>query len=384
MSTTLPARLRALLCALGFAISMPLAAATPVAPAPDAPAATVASPDDGPYIFRSDPGHWQAIWVCAGKVVEATLPVTATTTVAPRCGYPHPITLPAQSPVDEEPALPPGARIVALSDIHGQYQVLHRLLRANGVIDAEDRWALGHDHLVVTGDVFDRGPQVTEAYWLLYSLQQQARAAGGALHFLIGNHETMVLYDDLRYLNPKYVEVARLLGRGYPSLYSAHSVLGAWLRTRPALLRLGDSLFLHGGISPQDIDLARNLAATNAAYDASLGVPKAQVKADPATARLYDKNSPIWYRGYFNGALDTAAVQTLVKQLGVARIVVGHTTIGEVASFHDGRVIAIDSGIKRGKSGQLLFIDGDALSRGLIDGRREPLPTLTAVPDDPD
>ena len=60
----------------------------------------------------------------------------------------------------------------------------------------------------------------------------------------------------------------------------------------------------------------------------------------------------------------------------------GHTTIGEVASFHDGRVIAIDSGIKRGKSGQLLFIEGGKLSRGLLDGRREPLPALRDVPDD--
>ena len=63
---------------------------------------------------------------------------------------------------------------------------------------------------------------------------------------------------------------------------------------------------------------------------------------------------------------------------------VGHTTIGEVASFHDGRVIAIDSAIKRGKSGQLLFIENGKLSRGLLDGSRQPLPAMQEVPDDPD
>ena len=73
-----------------------------------------------------------------------------------------------------------------------------------------------------------------------------------------------------------------------------------------------------------------------------------------------------------------------MARLGVTRIVVGHTTIGEVASFHDGQIIAIDSAIKRGTSGQLLFIEGDQLSRGLMDGSRQPLPALTAVPDDPD
>lgn len=114
-------------------------------------------------------------------------------------------------------------------------------------------------------------------------------------------------------------------------------------------------------------------------------MPKADVKQDPRYARLYDgKASPIWYRGYFNGELDDAGVDAVVKQLGVARIVVGHTTIGEVASFHQGKVIAIDSGIKRGTSGQLLFIEHGKLSRGLLDGSRQPLPELTAVPEDKD
>lgn len=359
-----------------------------IAPAAGAPAtsATTQQPaqDDGPYLFRSNAGWLDAYWVCSGKLEHVSLREHAATSVAPRCGYPHPLTIPAQMPSDAVP-LAPGARIIALSDIHGQYGVMRRLLHANGVIDAQDRWSAGHDHLVIAGDVFDRGPQVTEAFWLLFSLQQQARADGGAVHFLLGNHEAIELYDDLRYLNPKYKDIASLLGRGYPDLYGKDSVLGQWLRTRPAMLKLGGNLFLHGGIAPENVDLVTNMATTNAAYDASLGTPKAQVKADPALNRLYNgKTSPIWYRGYFNGVLDDAGVAALVRQLGVDRIVVGHTTIGEVASFHDGKVIAIDSGIKRGKAGQLLFIEGDALSRGLMDGRREPLPALTQVPEDPD
>ena len=353
------------------------------APAPSSTAQTPAL-DDGPYLFHTNAQHLEAVWVCDGKPVRVELRERAVTTVAPRCGYPHPLTVPSQLDASE-PALTPGARIIALSDIHGQYGVMRQLLRANGVIDDQDHWAAGHDHLVVAGDVFDRGPQVTEAFWLLYSLQQQARAAGGAVHFLLGNHEAIELYDDLRYLNPKYKDIATLLGRSYPDLYGGDSVLGQWLRSRPAMLKLGDSLFLHGGIAPENIDLVTNMAATNAAYDHSLGTPKAQVKADPALNRLYNgKTSPIWYRGYFNGALDDGAVASLVRQLGVARIVVGHTTIGEVASFHGGKVIAVDSGIKRGKAGQLLFIEGDKLSRGLMDGTRQPLPSLTQVPDDPE
>jgi len=328
---------------------------------------------DGPYVFMTRKGH-QAQWVCNDHVVQRDLPAHGDSTVVlPECGYPHPLTVaaPRQATSARYPATP---RIVALSDIHGQYGLLVTLLRAHHVIDQDDRWALGSATLVVAGDVFDRGPQVTEAFWLLYSLQQQAEAAGGAVHFVLGNHETMVLYDDLRYVNPKYLKSAQLLGRSYPALYGADSVIGQWLRTRPVLLQIGDTLFLHGGIAPQNLDLVRGLDATNTLYQASVGLPKDQVKAAPDTARLFDgKTSPIWFRGYFDGQMDTDQVDTLLRNLDLKRIVVGHTSMPHVSSFHGGRIIAIDSSIKNGENGELLFIEDGKVSRGLLDGSRVPL-----------
>ncbi|MFN4160851.1 MAG: metallophosphoesterase [Stenotrophomonas sp.] len=328
---------------------------------------------DGPYVFRTDTGL-QAQWVCNDHVVRRDLPARGeVTVVAPECGYPYEVSAlpPRTAEVAQYPATP---RIVALSDIHGQYGLLVTLLRAHHVIDAQDRWALGDATLVVAGDVFDRGPQVTEAFWLLYGLQQQASAAGGAVHFVLGNHETMVLYDDLRYVNPKYLRSAQLLGRPYPALYGADSVIGQWLRTRPVLLKIGDTLFLHGGIAPENLDLVRAMDTTNASYQASVGLPREQVKAAPDSARLFDgKTSPIWYRGYFDGRMDTAQVQALLEQLQLKRIVVGHTSMRHVSSFHGDRVIAIDSSIKKGENGELLFIENSTLSRGLLDGTRVPL-----------
>lgn len=362
-----------------------LAACAPVTQAQESAPHEGAALDDGPYVFQTTPRRYEALWVCDGKVERALQRKRrGQTTIAPRCGYERPAVIPAQL-AESEPVPYEGGRIVALSDIHGQYDLMVRLLRAHRVIDANDDWAIGRDHLVITGDVFDRGDKVNEVFWLLFQLQRQAQAAGGAVHFLLGNHETMVLYGDLRYIHPKYAEVARLLGRPYAALYGADSVIGGWLRTRPVMLKLGDTLFLHGGIAPENLDLVTGIDATNAVYRGSLGIAKDTVKADPATARLYDgKRSPIWYRGYFNGELATPAVQSLVDKLGVARIVVGHTTMDEVASFHDGRVIGIDSGIKRGESGQLLFIEAGNLSRGLLDGSREPLPERQLAPPDKD
>ncbi len=363
-----------------FATALLLACLPSIAFASDA--ASSRPDDDGPYVFRVDGQRLESLWLCDGRVVRHVQPEAPDAVVAPRCGFAHPAVIPPRFDTLEA-TLPAGARIVALSDIHGQYDLMVKLLRAHGVIDGDDRWSLGHDHLVIAGDVFDRGSKVTEVFWLLFQLQQQAHAAGGAVHFLLGNHETMVLYDDLRYVNPKYLETARRFGFPYSALYGPDTVIGGWLRTRPVLLKLGDTLFLHGGIAPESLDLVQHIDATNAAYRTSLGKPKDEVLADPIAVRLYNgQRSPVWYRGYFDGDLSTQAIAALVERLGLARIVVGHTTMDEVVSFHDERIIAIDSGIKRGESGQLLFIEGDRLSRGLLDGTREPVPQREARPVD--
>lgn len=53
-----------------------------------------------------------------------------------------------------------------------------------------------------------------------------------------------------------------------------------------------------------------------------------------------------------------------------------------VSSFHGDRIIAIDSSIKKGEDGELLFIENDTLSRGLLDGTRVPLAEGRMEPDD--
>ncbi len=346
---------------------------TPVAFAGD-PAALPTPLDDGPYLRRAGDGL-DAEWVCGGEVQRAHVAFRqGRATVPARCGYPHALDIDAAPAPPVRATRPMPAKLAALSDIHGQFGILRQLLRAQGLIDAQDRWAWGDGLLVVGGDVFDRGAQVTEAFWLLQQLQQQARGAGGDVLFVLGNHETMELYDDLRYLNPKYAQVATLLGRPYPALYDGGSVLGAWLRQAPAIAKLGDTLFLHGGISPEFLAQGIDRDEANARYRKSLGTPKAQVKADPLTAPLYDgKTSPIWYRGYFDGRATADTVTSVLAQLEVARIVVGHTSMAHVGSYFDGRVVAIDSSIKRGESGEMLLIENGATSRGLIDGSRAPL-----------
>ena len=100
-------------------------------------------------------------------------------------------------------------RIVAIGDVHGGYQQFVSLLQSTGLIDAKDKWIGGKTHLVQTGDVVDRGPESRKVMDLLMQLDRQARKTGGYVHALIGNHEAMNIYGDLRYVWPEEYEAFR-------------------------------------------------------------------------------------------------------------------------------------------------------------------------------
>src|SRR5690606_12940354 len=96
-----------------------------------------------------------------------------------------------------------GTPLLVVADTHGEYDILVQLLQRQHVIDERLRWSFGRGHLVLLGDVFDRGAHQIEILWLMYQLQADAAAAGGGVELLIGNHEAMVMRGDLRYLHPR-------------------------------------------------------------------------------------------------------------------------------------------------------------------------------------
>ncbi|MEH6418172.1 metallophosphoesterase [Pseudomonas sp. CGJS7] len=345
------------------------------APKGEAAAVPAAGFDDGPYLTYAD-GRIDARWVCDGKAIERSFPAKRwPVTVPAQCGTDAPIQVRAPAEPEADVAVTGAQRIAVLSDVHGQYDLMLRLLRSNGVVDAKSRWRYGRGHLVVVGDVFDRGPKVNQALWLLYGLEQQARAAGGGVHLLLGNHEIMVLANDLRYVNEGYRRNAALLGSSYIDLYGPGTVLGRWLRSKPVIAQIDDLLFLHGGIAENYFEMDASREQVNQRYRASLGTPKPVWQNDPQLSALYNgKTSPIWYRGYFTDPqLQQAQVDAIAARLGVKRIVVGHTSHKQVASYFDGSVIGVDSSIKNGEYGELLLIERGKMSRGTPEGKRLPL-----------
>ncbi len=241
--------------------------------------------------------------------------------------------------------------VFVLGDTHGELDTLTHVLRAAGVLDEQLRWAAGAAHLVVLGDVTDRGADVTPALWLLYRLEREAAAAGGGLHMLLGNHELMVMMGDLRYVGAKEREIARLHGVTYDRLFDPrHSVLGRWLASRPALLRIEDVLFVHGGVTPEFLDhTLQSVDDTLAAFtgeelfyrwaDTTWVAPLDSAAIARRNSFFWGPNSLFWHRGYAQVDTLGAALDAVLDHFDSELLVIGHTPGRGIRQAYDGRLL---------------------------------------------
>ncbi len=178
-------------------------------------------------------------------------------------------------------------RIVAISDIHGAFSAMVETLQQADVIDDKKGWSGGTTHLVIVGDILDRGPKSRAAMDLLMRLEEEAHAAGGAVHVLIGNHESMNMIGDLRYVSKaEYAAFAddetaeerdrwftayekRYAGGTSPEVlrkkfneqfpagffalrraFRPDGKYGRWLLAKPVIVVVNGTAFVHGGLSP--------------------------------------------------------------------------------------------------------------------------------------
>lgn len=251
-------------------------------------------------------------------------------------------------------------KLLALSDIEGEFEAFRKLLLANKVIDEQYNWIFGKGHLVICGDLFDRGQEVSATIWLLYKLEQDAKAKGGYLHTILGNHDIMNLSGDLRYVKPKYFENAKLMGLDYKELYGPDTELGRWLRSKNLIERIGENLCMHAGVAPVINTLAMGLQEINTKcrpfYDKA---KNKELFTDPVIKKFFDgtRSSLFWYRGYFVEPKATEAeVEQTLALYKVKTIIVGHTiTESNVGFYYKGKVLGIDVDQHNGKHEAALF-----------------------------
>ncbi len=346
------------------------------------------------------------------------------------------------------------AKIVAFGDVHGAFEELTSLLKETGMIDNSLNWSGGSSHLVSMGDLIDRGPRSRDVINLVIKLQNQAPESGGAVHVLLGNHELMALTgnrdfvtqndymafageetamerEELRveYLKEHEGQEGKNYNEEFDKLYPAgftaldrafgpEGATGKWLLDQLLILKINDTVFVHGGIPSVLMDkslfeintegksqIKRYIDTVERLKKASLlpvyvgyydrvtylnAKAKRLIDADPEINTNKDKRpawfndvlelfeaqngwflgseGPLWYRGTSLCNINTESyiTESFLKMVKASRVVTGHTPTAnsKVTERMDGMVIRLDTGmLKSYYRGQpsALVIDKDKI-----------------------
>jgi hypothetical protein len=219
--------------------------------------------------------------------------------------------------------------------------------------------------VVQTGDQLDRGDDEPDILALLERLQREARAAGGDVIVLNGNHELMNVAGDFRYVTPDGFadyethpatqaaqgESAR---EGRARAFAPGGPVAQRLARRPISARVGTSLFVHGGVLGKHVDYGLSR------LDHEVGQWMMGARPEPP-AIVVAEDAPIWTRVYSDGVPTEAACAELsrtLRRVGAARLIVGHTVQrGGITSACGQQVWRIDVGLARTYGGRVEVLE---------------------------
>jgi hypothetical protein len=243
--------------------------------------------------------------------------------------------------------------VYVLGDVHGNFHEVIKILQAVKLIDGELNWIGGKKHLVFDGDVMDRGPDPIRILWMIHDLEQQAKAVGGNVHLILGNHEIMVMSGDTRYISRKDTQLAAIHQVRFQEFLNPTSTyLGQWLATRPSILKIDALLFTHGGmitdyagfdLSAYNDSVYRFINTSEFVFAGQDSIDVA--KYDPSRWRdlrsfFYDPNNVFWFRGYVQYDTLEPYLDYIHEQFNTKTLIVGHTVVPAIESMYNGKLIA--------------------------------------------
>eukprot|EP00742_Colponemidia_sp_Colp-10_P002209 GILJ01002362.1.p1 GENE.GILJ01002362.1~~GILJ01002362.1.p1 ORF type:complete len:332 (-),score=36.27 GILJ01002362.1:133-1083(-) len=247
-------------------------------------------------------------------------------------------------------------RIVAVGDLHGDYAATLNILKLAKVVDNNGNWMKEPGLILVqTGDVVDRGPDTLKLYQYLFELTEQAKASGGRVIQLLGNHEVMNFIGDWRYVNR--LDVKSFGGiESRTTAWSVEGELGSRLRSLNVTALVGDTLFVHAGINVAWATRFKHTDAINQYIREALASVE-KTAEDP----IFGDGGPLWYRDYvlLPESQICSQLSHALNLLGAKRMVVGHTvqSNGRILSKCSNQLFGIDVGISKVYGGQVAALE---------------------------
>lgn len=285
-----------------------------------------------------------------------------------------------------EGAAKPSHRLLAIGDVHGDFDKLRQALASVGMIDHKTmKWTGGNATLVQTGDLIDRGHQDKQVLDLMMQLQQAAPKDGGKVVVLIGNHEDMVTGGDERYVAGESMAAFGGLD-ARRAAFRPDGVYGKWINEMPLIHLERGTVFAHGFLAPKHLDASFiktnwkdaqshsrsplmpppelsgdvvesklesdplvRVSVLNALYGWYRQQPEEATSEDQVARALMRVTSDVvWRRPLEDTVHDEPDVLTTLSLLQADRMVVGHTPLADtVKPLFSDKLFIIDVAMSR-------------------------------------
>jgi len=249
-------------------------------------------------------------------------------------------------------------RIVAIGDIHGDYEKLISLLRHAKLINKKNKWIAKNTALVQEGDLIDRDKDIIKILDLLQDLREQAPKKGSIVNLILGNHEVGNLQGKYFFTSRDDIKTFGNLEKREEA-FSLKGKYGKLLRQdMNVTMIVGDSLFVHAGLYPEYAELGidqindhvHNILNTTLTLDEMCEIYNYSTHNPFYFDELLNsEKSPISTRDFASLEESTICpeVEKTLKITNTKRMVIGHTIqhYGEMQTRCNDKLIIIDIGM---------------------------------------
>jgi len=264
-------------------------------------------------------------------------------------------------------------RIVVIGDIHADIGAARSAFQLAGAIDANDNWIGGNLIVVQLGDVIGRSYEERESLDFILAVRESADSAGGKVHVLIGNHEVFGAERELEWVSesayaafedipgldlddPRLVDLP-MSQRARSAALAPGGHYAAKIAEFPAVLRLGNTIFAHGGVTPYwaEYGIDRINEEISHWFAGEIDQPASALGRDRGN---FDDN--VMMSRHFSeevGSEECAMLDASLKILGARRMIVAHTVQESITSNCNEKVWAIDVGMSRYYGGKVEVLE---------------------------
>lgn len=246
-------------------------------------------------------------------------------------------------------------RIIAIGDLHGDYDALILCLKKAGIINDKLDWIAGNTYVVQVGDVIDgrvrigtwKGDEEIRIIDLLERLDKKARKFTGRVLLVLGNHEIMNTLGNFSYASTTGIEsMGGIKIRRQLFTPGSGSIAKFYANKCFAVIKIGGWIFCHGGLAPKISSAYQIPAINNMMKRYLLG------KMNDKQLKTFDDvfmsdQGVLMFRGY--GAIQPNCNQLLesLNNLHAEHMVVAHTPQEKINSRCKKKLWRIDVGMSR-------------------------------------